>query len=150
MQLKRAIISFFALYVNALGFSHVPTIGHSKVCVNENNYRNRSLPLLGMRILAIVMAIWISVMSVMPCADAADNCAEETHLVAQAADEHDTGDTHTDLCSPFCVCHCCHSNSLVTTFLAAFYQVAAAEIPDQYIAPVANTLSRDIFRPPKV
>ena len=65
-----------------------------------------------MKLFALILAICISYLAAMPCADAilaAESCDTEAahhHPPGENPDDH--GDS--DFCSPFCICSCCQTH----------------------------------------
>lgn len=56
-----------------------------------------------------ILAIFFLGLTLMPCDDVVgqDNCGAEVHYHTNDNHEHDA---ESDFCSPFCQCHCCHTN----------------------------------------
>lgn len=59
-----------------------------------------------MRWFAIIMAIVMAVLVVLPCTDGDNSCADDK-LAISAPSQHDHDQDFDDLCSPFCSCACC-------------------------------------------
>lgn len=53
-----------------------------------------------------IFSIYITVLAIMPCTDAA-TCEKEVHTENATAHQHNHREDDTDSCSPFCVCSCC-------------------------------------------
>ena len=69
-----------------------------------------------MKIFALIMAILVLALSIMPCADGGANESEATTIVKKA--NHQQSDPQQDDCSPFCQCSCCGTfspNHSITT-----------------------------------
>lgn len=89
----------------------------------------------------------------MPCADG--DSGHSTEAFQQMLDGHDhSGHDHPageDLCSPFCICHCCHTPVVETPALAleavAPYQQLLSEFYNGRLTePVPNRL----LQPPQM
>lgn len=104
-----------------------------------------------MRILSYILAIWVLFINVIPCLDSTDKdvLGEETHLYAEASHNHNSDGAENDLCSPFCVCNCCHSYSLVVAFKTSFTPVSETEMANCYTSSSPQVQHFDIFHPPK-
>ncbi|WP_417884943.1 DUF6660 family protein [Zunongwangia sp.] len=61
------------------------------------------------RFIATILSILFLSLSFIPCDDVANASESEEHIVQSYA--HQNNDS--DLCSPFCQCHCCHSHVVV-------------------------------------
>lgn len=66
------------------------------------------------------MAFYILVLSVLPCSDAHNSCNENKIELTKGV-EHNHGQDHDDVCSPFCICACC--GTTIT------FQVISSPIP---------------------
>ncbi|MEM1405143.1 MAG: DUF6660 family protein [Bacteroidota bacterium] len=61
-----------------------------------------------MRLFAFILSLFLLGLSVVPCADGAnDESIEITSVNTDGDRDHESDE---DLCSPFCVCQCCHSH----------------------------------------
>ena len=67
-----------------------------------------------MKVLRIILALYISFLTTLPCVDIDVNCglqhSEEIGLYPLNSKSLQHSDI--DCCSPFCVCNCCHVNVL--------------------------------------
>lgn len=52
------------------------------------------------------MAIYILVLSAVPCSDAHNDC-NDSKAKTELAQDHEHQQDHDDTCSPFCTCACC-------------------------------------------
>ncbi|MCR4029918.1 MULTISPECIES: DUF6660 family protein [Flavobacterium] len=64
-----------------------------------------------MKWIAILMSIYLMVLSNMPCADMEVNSAMHKTVQFASEDNH-SHDKDNDLCSPFCACNCCGAQVL--------------------------------------
>lgn len=76
---------------------------------------NHSLHLQRMKLMSVILAALMLYLSGMPCDDleVADNDGKITYLPSQHTHDHDGGSSDSDGCSPFCVCHCCHTHIVI-------------------------------------
>jgi hypothetical protein len=98
------------------------------------------------------MAIYILVLSAVPCSDAHNSCNKtvETEQNTEHSHEHDSDDN----CSPFCICNCCGSHIAVIEIpfysLNVHYSYSLVEKValrnDSFIATFFN----NIWQPPKI
>jgi hypothetical protein len=98
------------------------------------------------------MAIYILVLSIVPCSDAHNLCNKKakTELSNEHSHEHDEDDA----CSPFCTCNCCGTN--ITLIDIPFYSITnhhsyslaekVALRNDSFVATFFN----NIWQPPKI
>lgn len=102
-----------------------------------------------MKPLAFILSILLLGLSVAPCAD-------ETNADDVKVSYQDTGTDHDhngpeDLCSPLCVCHCCHSHVIVQQILVTELGVLAFPLQQVvYRAPVTSEFVAALLQPPQV
>lgn len=102
-----------------------------------------------MKSIAFILSIYIFALNLAPCADyvASDDDAK-TEISQSMDDDHQHQDS--DLCSPFCICQCCHIN-------ATYYQFADLKLDFPYISTqdflYLNSTEKDfttsILQPPR-
>jgi len=64
-----------------------------------------------MKLLAFILSIYILTLNLVPCEDTLSYDNEvKTEISQDVSDNHQHQDS--DLCSPFCNCHCCHINTI--------------------------------------
>lgn len=82
-----------------------------------------------------------------PCSDA----EVKADCEMQVASDHSDHEQHVDLCSPFCVCQCCHSH---TTFPTQLFETKGSTIilsfTSIYIDLVMDSHLNRLLRPPQV
>lgn len=74
--------------------------------------------------LKVIWAIYLVVLSFVPCSDAVNRCADSagTHKITLAT-EHDHQEDSDDNCTPFCHCTCCSiSITLTDTRLVPLFE----------------------------
>lgn len=103
-----------------------------------------------MKFLATILALFILSLSALPCDDVSfENQNSETMSEVVNLDNH----SHSDLCSPFCMCSCCSVS--ITEPLKHIEYVVYAEIPSKEVATFYNTSFSNnyyskIYLPPQV
>ena len=100
-----------------------------------------------MKFLAFILSIYIFALNLAPCEDnvALDN-EVKTEILQAIGDDHQ----NSDLCSPFCNCHCCHIH-------ATYFKIVAFTIDTTNITTEVfyhfNGLEKDfnstILQPPR-
>lgn len=100
-----------------------------------------------------ILAVLMIYLSVMPCDDLneVDSCAIDTNFHTQN-DQDPDGHSESDDCSPFCVCQCCHtpvimSSYFVRTSIAVY---STADKMDYYQSVYPNGINDAIWHPPKL
>ncbi|WP_157638084.1 DUF6660 family protein [Flexithrix dorotheae] len=101
-----------------------------------------------MKLSSLFMAIFLLGLSIIPCAD-----DEVTQNNIEAFDESSRDPNHEsglDLCSPFCVCHCCHTHFVVVYALYNdFISLPKLITKSRYIARFSNGFRTSILQPPQ-
>ncbi|MCK9203811.1 MAG: hypothetical protein M0P58_05155 [Bacteroidales bacterium] len=101
------------------------------------------------RILAILLALYILVLTFIPCVDETLHCCEITHLALTTT----TNDTHSDqhdTCSPFCTCSCCSLAMEITLpMVMIFVNSDPLRLEVWDIIPLHSSLISSIWEPPK-
>ena len=62
-----------------------------------------------MRLLAFILCIYITALSVVPCTDGMPQTSNPSDTEISAAEHDHNHSDHQDHCTPFCVCACCGS-----------------------------------------
>lgn len=104
-----------------------------------------------MKWLAVILSIYMVLLSCIPCADAAP--IEDTTKVTHVASQPDTTDhaPAADLCSPLCICNCCAGFALQTNLKKVNPTFFIALIPAPIYRHVAVLQpSFAIWQPPKI
>ena len=104
-----------------------------------------------MKWLALLLSVFMIVISCIPCADA----APEVSMLAQTTiQEKSDSDNHTpaaDLCSPLCICNCCAGFALQITLQKTSLPVFKVITPAPVHQPVALlNPSFSIWQPPRL
>lgn len=102
-----------------------------------------------MKAIAVILSLLVMVLSIAPCADAACG-AQGDHATELAADHHDH-DAADDLCSPLCVCQCCHSHTVISNqFIESVGTDRPSFQPPRYTALLASGFKGAVLQPPQV
>ena len=103
-----------------------------------------------MKIFTLILSIYLLGLNFAPCNDTiVDNDDIET-VYSQATDS-DHNHNSSDLCSPFCQCHCCHMHTIdfgVTAY-ETFQQSISKEVFAFFQKP-GKDFYLSILQPPKV
>lgn len=103
-----------------------------------------------MRYLTFILSIYIFALNLAPCADidVSDNDAKTE--ISQAMDnDHQHQDS--DLCSPFCICQCCHINATYFQFSYTKYEIRFISTQDFfYQNGIEKDFTPSILQPPRV
>lgn len=102
-----------------------------------------------MRILAAILSLYILGLSLVPCADAGISPTSDVQHISQS--HHDNHSNHLDLCSPFCVCHCCgtHVVEIDYAFLPSV-SPRDTKVYENYFDRLTSGLPASILQPPQV
>lgn len=101
------------------------------------------------KILGLIMSLFVLGLSLAPCQDEPDVYDIE---ISHQADTEDHGpDDAEDLCSPLCVCHCCHSHLV---FHISFFNNNEAPLPVSKVISYSDLATKgfigSLFQPPQV
>ncbi|SDW48237.1 hypothetical protein MKD41_08840 [Lutibacter sp. A64] len=102
-----------------------------------------------MKFIAFILSIYILALNFTPCVDNSeidDNV--KTEISQTNGDEHQHQDS--DLCSPFCMCHCCHIN--VIQFQFTYTKLDVNNYYTQnffYLNGLETNYSTSILQPPR-
>ncbi|MFB9865571.1 DUF6660 family protein [Rufibacter immobilis] len=105
-----------------------------------------------MRFILSILILLLLTLSLKPCLDRASAVSSERQAVVMADTHQDHQDNNTDGCSPFCVCHCCHTHLQPQITDAAEHapvQESTQDV-DLYKNSFISSLSYSIWQPPKV
>jgi len=100
-----------------------------------------------MKIMAFLLAFFLLGLAIVPCAD---NLPQSN--IEQVSDSHSdhNHDADSDLCSPFCVCHCCHTHFVVNQSLFNGEYVAPYLMPESnYIESAPSGFANSLLQPPQ-
>jgi hypothetical protein len=101
-----------------------------------------------MKLITTILAALIITFSALPCDDVQVN-AQQSASVSQEIDHGN--DSHSDLCSPFCMCSCC-SVSITEPLKHFMVNVGKPlkEVATFYNSSFTNNYYSKIYQPPQV
>lgn len=99
---------------------------------------------------AILLSVFMMVLSCIPCADAAE-IETPAPTSIQANPDAENHAPEADLCSPLCICNCCAGFALQTSVQKAITAIfkATTTAPGYRVVALANP-SFTIWQPPKL
>jgi len=98
-----------------------------------------------MKILAAILTVYIAALLVLPCTD-----YEHYRDDALAGIESVFDGNHSDVCSPFCSDHECHTHITLSFVNTVFVQMPFCEIPVVETTHFIPTPYFAIWQPPKI
>ncbi|SFZ93067.1 hypothetical protein SAMN05428642_1021162 [Flaviramulus basaltis] len=102
-----------------------------------------------MKFLAFILSIYIFALNLAPCQDYSDFNDEVKIEISQSlSDDHQH--LGSDLCSPFCICQCCHISA--THFKSVNVKFNKSDISTQdffYINGSERKFTTSILQPPR-
>jgi len=106
-------------------------------------------PMIKMKILAFILAIYILAITAIPCVDGLNGgnfC--NTEISKNATDNHEN---HLDHCSPFCTCDCCASPVIYQSYVIQFNSFTLKyKHFSQYFSKYKSSVFLSIWQPPKL
>ncbi|WP_299183378.1 DUF6660 family protein [uncultured Aquimarina sp.] len=103
-----------------------------------------------MKFLAFILSVYIFALNLAPCEDNNMLDDDDKIEVAQADDDnHQHQDP--DLCSPFCICHCCHIHA--THFKIVDFTITTIDISTEvfyHFKGLEKDFNSTILQPPQV
>lgn len=103
-----------------------------------------------MKILALILSIYILALNLAPCDDNGTLDNETKFEISQTAD-NDHQHQGSDMCSPFCICQCCHINA---TYLKNVDFTLTSTLISREVFYHFNGLEKDfnasLLQPPQV
>ncbi|WP_424963905.1 DUF6660 family protein [Ekhidna sp.] len=98
---------------------------------------------------AFILSLFLLGLSVAPCTD--ETTADSIEVSYQeSGSDHDHNESE-DLCSPLCVCHCCHSHLVVQQIFIS--ELGILTFPLQrstYSDPITSGFVGSLLQPPQV
>ncbi|MGB6153824.1 MAG: DUF6660 family protein [Pricia sp.] len=74
-----------------------------------------------MKFLVVILSVYFLGLNLMPCQDEpATEDSAQLGMVEMYSAGQDHGPCSSDLCSPFCGCHCCHVHVLYSLFIPPY------------------------------
>ncbi|UYQ95431.1 hypothetical protein MKQ68_10005 [Chitinophaga horti] len=104
-----------------------------------------------MKLFPVLLAFFLLVLSILPCRDGIDACAEEATPTAFHQPEHQEHEQHADACSPFCACACCSIQSMKAPFIVATAApLYAIIVYASTFVPDVSEMPLPIWQPPRL
>ena len=101
-----------------------------------------------MKFIAFILSIYIFTLNLAPCADYVDSNDDAKTEISQATDDHQHQDS--DLCSPFCICQCCHINATYFQFADLKFNFPYISTQDfLYLNGTEKDFTTSILQPPR-
>ena len=104
-----------------------------------------------MKILIAILSFYMLGLNFVPCNDAEVESKESVaHFSDHKKQEHHNHEHSSDLCSPFCQCHCCHIH--IIDFQPVAATTITAEINTQNFLHFENTgkdIQTQLLQPPR-
>lgn len=108
-----------------------------------------------MRLFALLLSLYLTCLSCMPCADDVAVCVAQAQTSMHATEHSDCGKNGLgDWCSPLCQCHCCAGAVLapikpVQLALSAPEQWAAGSRHGVLFVAAPTRSTADVWQPPQ-
>ena len=103
-----------------------------------------------MKFLTFLLSTYIFALNLVPCEDFG---ALDTDVTTQISQSMDNNHQHpaSDLCSPFCICQCCHVSVTYSQFPILKMEINTISTPDFiYSNGFTKDFTSSILQPPKV
>lgn len=103
-----------------------------------------------MKYLAIILSVYMTLLSLLPCQDKEDMIAGITHITLQKS--HSPNDERgQETCTPFCTCSCCSTARYLTATVTTgiHVQQVVRDYPD-YGIPAIQQQPIKIWQPPQI
>ncbi|MDO7854405.1 DUF6660 family protein [Hymenobacter convexus] len=108
-----------------------------------------------MRLFALLLSLYLTCLSCMPCADEAEVCVAQAQASISATPHSDCGQNGVDdSCSPLCQCHCCAGAVLapskpVQLAIAAPEQWVSGLYHARLLVAAPTRSTADVWQPPR-
>jgi hypothetical protein len=104
------------------------------------------------KIFTVILSFYLLALNFTPCNDVAEDNDKNDVLIELSQNDCSNHDHNTsDLCSPFCLCHCCHVHTL-DFVLNNFepFQPSDFELSTIHFESHGKDISDSLFQPPRV
>ena len=103
-----------------------------------------------MKFLAFILSMYLFALNLAPCADYVASDDDAKTEISQAIDsDHQHPDS--DLCSPFCICQCCHINATYFKFVDLRFEFTYISTQDfLHLNGTEKDFTNSILQPPRV
>jgi len=105
--------------------------------------------LCNVKSIAIILSLYFLALNFIPCNDGEMSSDEvDIENVIAMDGNHDHGAT--DLCSPFCNCHCCHVHTIESNIIS-FEPLILMNFKENFahFDSLGNDISHSLFQPPR-
>ena len=101
-----------------------------------------------MKFLAFILSIYIFSLNIAPCADYVSTDDAKTEISQAIDSDHQHQDS--DLCSPFCICQCCHISATYLQFANLKLDITLISTQDSlYLNGTEKDFTTSILQPPR-
>ncbi|WP_317236517.1 DUF6660 family protein [Allomuricauda sp. F6463D] len=104
-----------------------------------------------MKIVTLILSFYILALNVLPCSDTSFPTNDsQMEIVLDGHTDHPEDGT-SDLCSPFCTCHCCHAHTI--DFGIPNFKPLTPEIslePCIHFDNITKEYTHSLLQPPQV
>lgn len=100
----------------------------------------------------LIFCFYLTALVLTPCSDKDECHASDTEKSAFVSSEHQSHDSETENCTPFCVCACCGQtyDSEYTLNILCDVLLQAEVIKNQERVPFVKEVYFSIWQPPKI
>ena len=104
-----------------------------------------------MRFVNLLLALYFTLLSGMPCSDQETCADEEKDLSELAVSAGDHSENEIDFCSPFCICNCCHTQiNQPGYFYFQAHNPGYAELNAIFQQHSLKFITQSIWQPPRL
>lgn len=105
-----------------------------------------------MRILAFILCIYITALSVVPCTDGMSQNSNHSDIEVSTTEHDHNHSDHQDNCTPFCVCACCGTMITLPTVqpLVMSRIVISTDYLFHYTFDYSVDYSEEVWHPPSL
>lgn len=111
--------------------------------------QSKSLYLCSVKLLTLILSVYFLALNVVPCSDA--DIVTDNQVTLAADNGVDQGHAFNDMCSPFCMCHCCHTHTV--NFNMVTFELFQPLISQEELAHFESSgkdVFLDLLQPPRV
>lgn len=102
-----------------------------------------------MKLITFILSIYIFALNLAPCADYVESNNDIKTEISQSLDD-DHNHQNLDLCTPFCICQCCHINTTYFQFVDFNPDISYISTQDFfYLSGTEKDFNTSILQPPK-
>lgn len=104
------------------------------------------------KVISIALSVYIAILACFPCSDG-DVCVDDVKIGAVSINtaDHAHDESEVDLCSPFCICTCCHAAVQQPQYLSFTFEAPKHNVVSTSIKPHAvPSVVHSIWQPPRL